>query len=57
MTNTTLINKENKIKNSFYKRIELIDTKDITAITASKAIVAINSIKVKPLLFITSHPY
>ena len=29
MTNTTLINKENKIKNSFYKRIELIDTKDI----------------------------
>ena len=29
MTNTTLINKENKIKNSFYKRVELIDAKDI----------------------------
>lgn len=29
MTNTTLINKSNKIKNSFYKKVELIDVKDI----------------------------
>ena len=29
MTNTTLINKENKIKESFYKRVNFIDIKDI----------------------------
>lgn len=29
MTNTTLINKDNKIKESFYKRVNFIDIKDI----------------------------